>query len=196
MKLSDMDIHPSYDGQPLRQCLNWLDTLVNSPTIAWNPEQRKAAMAALNAAKELYANELPGLPDMIPDRDRTAPAAEYRGNILQSAAHWLYTRSVTMWAIGFGHSGSDGTHAWAFPEEDAIVVYLTQSRGNLTGLRVEEALAEVFFGDAFDIRLEDGTAAHTACTAFGLERWLLAVLVRHGPDAAAWPHFAGQEVMA
>ena len=46
---------------------------------------------------------------------------------------------------------------------------------------------ERFFGEAFDIRLEDGTAAHTACTAFGLERWLLAVLVRHGPDPAGWP---------
>jgi seryl-tRNA synthetase len=46
---------------------------------------------------------------------------------------------------------------------------------------------ERFFGEAFDIRLEDGTAAHTACTAFGLERWLLAVLVRYGPDPAAWP---------
>jgi CubicO group peptidase (beta-lactamase class C family) len=29
----------------------------------------------------------------------------------------------------FGHSGSDGTMAVAFPEQDAMVLYFTQSRG-------------------------------------------------------------------
>lgn len=45
---------------------------------------------------------------------------------------------------------------------------------------------ETFFGDAFDIRLEDGTAAASGCVAFGLERWLLAFLAAHGTDPAAW----------
>lgn len=44
-----------------------------------------------------------------------------------------------------------------------------------------------FFGDAFDITLPSGEAATTACVAFGLERWLLAFLVRYGPDASGWP---------
>lgn len=44
-----------------------------------------------------------------------------------------------------------------------------------------------FFGQAFDIRLSAGIPATTACVAFGLERWLLAFLVRHGPNAGAWP---------
>lgn len=44
-----------------------------------------------------------------------------------------------------------------------------------------------FFGQAFDIHLPAGVPATTACVAFGLERWLLAFLVRHGVDAAAWP---------
>ena len=44
-----------------------------------------------------------------------------------------------------------------------------------------------FFGQAFDIRLPAGIPATTACVAFGLERWLLAFLVRHGLDAAGWP---------
>ena len=52
--------------------------------------------------------------------------------------------------VAFGHSGSDGTYAWVFPEHDAIVLYFTQSRGNATGSRVEEALSEVFLGAAFD----------------------------------------------
>ncbi|MFN2566169.1 MAG: hypothetical protein ABR499_14325 [Gemmatimonadaceae bacterium] len=39
-------------------------------------------------------------------------------------------------------------------------------------------LHEQFFGEAFDIRLATGEPAHTACVAFGLERWLLAALIR------------------
>ena len=48
-------------------------------------------------------------------------------------------------------------------------------------------LHERFFGDAFDIRLPDGTAASSACVAFGVERWTLAFLAAHGTDARAWP---------
>jgi seryl-tRNA synthetase len=48
-------------------------------------------------------------------------------------------------------------------------------------------LHDTFFGEAFNIRLPDGGPATTACVAFGLERWLLAFLVMHGPYAHAWP---------
>jgi seryl-tRNA synthetase len=48
-------------------------------------------------------------------------------------------------------------------------------------------LHDKFFGEAFDIRLADNQPATTACLAFGIERWTLAFLVAHGPDAAAWP---------
>lgn len=44
-----------------------------------------------------------------------------------------------------------------------------------------------FFGDAFDIRLDDGRPAATGCVAFGVERWLLATLVAHGTDPRDWP---------
>lgn len=46
---------------------------------------------------------------------------------------------------------------------------------------------EHFFGEAFDISLRDGSPASTGCVAFGLERWLLAVLVAHGTNPANWP---------
>jgi seryl-tRNA synthetase len=46
---------------------------------------------------------------------------------------------------------------------------------------------ETFFGDAFGIRLENGSPAASACVAFGVERWTLAFLLAHGPDAARWP---------
>jgi CubicO group peptidase (beta-lactamase class C family) len=48
----------------------------------------------------------------------------------------------------FGHTGSDGTHAWVFPEHNAMVLYFTQSRGTMSGLQIEEALGELFFGVA------------------------------------------------
>ncbi|HZK79183.1 MAG TPA: hypothetical protein VFC35_09755, partial [Gemmatimonadaceae bacterium] len=46
---------------------------------------------------------------------------------------------------------------------------------------------ERFFGDAFGIRLPDGSSATTACIAFGIERWMLAILMTHGTDSANWP---------
>lgn len=48
--------------------------------------------------------------------------------------------------VAFGHTGSDGTHAWAFPEADAMVLYFTQSRGTTSGWRVEGRLSELFLG--------------------------------------------------
>jgi seryl-tRNA synthetase len=48
-------------------------------------------------------------------------------------------------------------------------------------------LHEAFFGDAFDIRLTDGSPAASGCVAFGLERWLLAFLAAHGTRARDWP---------
>jgi seryl-tRNA synthetase len=48
-------------------------------------------------------------------------------------------------------------------------------------------LHERFFGEAFDIRLPNGTAASSACVAFGIERWTLAFLAAHGTDARHWP---------
>jgi len=46
---------------------------------------------------------------------------------------------------------------------------------------------ERFFGDAFAISLRDGTSASSGCVAFGVERWLLAVLVTHGTNPDNWP---------
>ena len=48
-------------------------------------------------------------------------------------------------------------------------------------------LHERFFGDAFDIRLGDGSPAASACVAYGIERWLLAFLAAHGTSARHWP---------
>lgn len=42
------------------------------------------------------------------------------------------------------------------------------------------------FGAAFGVRRGDDVAA-SGCVAFGLERWIAALVDRHGPDARAWP---------
>ncbi len=57
-------------------------------------------------------------------------------------------------------------------------------------------LHDTFFGEAFRIRLPDGRPATTACMAFGLERWTLAFLATHGPDAAHWPALPGRGELA
>ncbi len=48
-----------------------------------------------------------------------------------------------------------------------------------------------FFGTRFDIRLAtDATPAHSGCVAFGLERWVLALLAQHGLETKSWPNAA------
>jgi hypothetical protein len=40
-----------------------------------------------------------------------------------------------------GHSGSDGTVGWAFPEHDLIICFFTQSRGQVTVIRLESTIS-------------------------------------------------------
>ncbi len=51
---------------------------------------------------------------------------------------------------------------------------------------------ETFFGEAFGMRLPGGGPVSTGCAAFGLERWLLALLAAHGSTAAALAALADQ----
>jgi seryl-tRNA synthetase len=44
-----------------------------------------------------------------------------------------------------------------------------------------------FFGNRFDIKLEDASPAISACVGFGLERWVLALFSQHGFEPARWP---------
>ena len=45
-----------------------------------------------------------------------------------------------------GHSGSDGTFAWAWPEHDLMVLYFTQSRGGRSGLNLERWIDDLLLG--------------------------------------------------
>jgi len=44
-----------------------------------------------------------------------------------------------------------------------------------------------FFGRAFDSEVENAGPMHSACVAFGLERWVYAFLMQHGDDPSSWP---------
>jgi seryl-tRNA synthetase len=46
---------------------------------------------------------------------------------------------------------------------------------------------EDHFGHSFDLRLADGTPAHSACIGFGLDRITLALFATHGVDLETWP---------
>ncbi|MFO0981487.1 MAG: serine hydrolase domain-containing protein [Planctomycetota bacterium] len=45
--------------------------------------------------------------------------------------------------VVIGHSGSDGTWAWAWPAQDLMVLYFTQSRGQVTGVRLERLIDQL-----------------------------------------------------
>lgn len=45
--------------------------------------------------------------------------------------------------VAFGHSGSDGTSAYCFPELDLMVLLFTQARGSSAGLAFEETLQKL-----------------------------------------------------
>ncbi len=42
--------------------------------------------------------------------------------------------------IAYGHNGSDGTWAYAWPDRDLMLLYFTQSRGQGTGTRLEKEI--------------------------------------------------------
>jgi seryl-tRNA synthetase len=43
------------------------------------------------------------------------------------------------------------------------------------------------FGEAWDLKDQDGRPCHTGCVAFGVDRLALALFARHGVDLAGWP---------
>lgn len=55
MKLADVD---RFAGHPLRDALQWLDTLLHSPAVEWNPQQRETAQATLAEARKLMGSDL------------------------------------------------------------------------------------------------------------------------------------------
>ena len=55
----------------------------------------------------------------------------------------LFLDSATGETGVIGHSGSDGTYAWAWPEQDLMILYFTQSRGSTSGIKLESRIDEL-----------------------------------------------------
>jgi CubicO group peptidase (beta-lactamase class C family) len=55
----------------------------------------------------------------------------------------LFSNSATGEPQVIGHSGSDGTYAWAWPEQDLMILYFTQSRGSTSGIKLESMIDEL-----------------------------------------------------
>ncbi|MFH2110574.1 MAG: serine hydrolase domain-containing protein [Candidatus Bathyarchaeota archaeon] len=55
----------------------------------------------------------------------------------------LFSNSTTGEPEVIGHSGSDGTYAWAWPEQDIMILYFTQSRGSTSGIKLESRIDEL-----------------------------------------------------
>jgi CubicO group peptidase (beta-lactamase class C family) len=73
--------------------------------------------------------------------------------------------------VAFGHAGSDGTWAYAWPEHDLMVLYFTQSRGNMTGLELETAIDRLLLGGSQAAPIAQGLTAESAAPYLGLY-WL------------------------
>jgi CubicO group peptidase (beta-lactamase class C family) len=104
----------------------------------------------------------------------------------------------------FGHSGSDGTAAWAFPDQDLIVLLFTQSRGGLSVLRFERFMAPLVGLQAPDVPTlvqpsADDMSALPGTYVKGSDRVFvvrqrnrLAVQLRQGSVALRWPDPQGR----
>ncbi|MGH8219576.1 MAG: serine hydrolase [Steroidobacteraceae bacterium] len=85
----------------------------------------------------------------------------------------------------FGHSGSDGTWAYAWPGQDLMVLYFTQSRGNDSGLDLEAAIDRLLLGGTEAAPVAQELTAEAAAPYLGLywleplQRPMIAVLERN-----------------
>ena len=92
-------------------------------------------------ARGLHPASLTELPTTFPGR------SVYYGQ------HWkLWTRGPAGALEAFGHSGSDGTFAWVFPERELIVLYFTQCELTTTGIELEAVIAEHLLADETSAR--------------------------------------------
>lgn len=78
------------------------------------------------------------------------PIREYKvgfdGLSLSYGQLWMvYHQKGSDDPTAFGHNGSDGTYAWAWPEQDLMVLFFTQSRGTDAGIELESVLDRLIF---------------------------------------------------
>jgi CubicO group peptidase (beta-lactamase class C family) len=76
--------------------------------------------------------------------DMPFPTGFYNLDIHYGQMSIVYTDRDSGKTVVIGHSGSDATHAWAWPEHDLIILYFTQSRGSTAGIILESEIDRLF----------------------------------------------------
>jgi len=86
------------------------------------------------------------------------------GNLaLTYGQQWMvYHREGSRQPVVFGHDGSDGTHAWAWPQQDLMVLFFTQSRGTLAGVELESVMHRLLIEGDIDRYRSDRLAKSAA----------------------------------
>jgi CubicO group peptidase (beta-lactamase class C family) len=103
-------------------------------------------------------------------RNRMEYPSGFRDVATHYAQQWMvYLDEETGARRAFGHNGSDGTHAWAWPEEDLMVLFFTQSRGTTCGLALESVLQELLIDG--DVEGHRARTRRKAESLAGLERF-------------------------
>jgi len=86
----------------------------------------------------------PAAPLTMLGSDMQFPTGFYNVDVYYGQMSILYTDSDSGEVVVFGHNGSDGTYAWAWPERDLMVLYFTQSRGGASGIALESEIDRLF----------------------------------------------------
>ena len=170
-------------AEPNSQLTDWF----LSPAVCYHAYAALAGVT-LNEDKSFTAR---GCCFRYEDRDAIAPGRrqiefEMRELILIGAPAWIENRLDALKESVEGLAAECGFHevAWE-PANDPF--FLPRARGKaqmqrLLGTKIELCLPDglaiasinrhgAFFGDRFKIHLADGSSAHSACVAFGLDRW-------------------------
>jgi len=96
-------------------------------------------------SKEAVSRTLqPTAPMTMLGSDMRFPTGFYNTDVCYGQMSVLYTDGDSGEVVIIGHSGSDGTYAWAWLEHDLIVLYFTQSRGGASGITLEPEIDRLF----------------------------------------------------
>jgi seryl-tRNA synthetase len=103
-----------------------------------------------------------------------------RGLVLTIAEEWGLAPSIEVAADPFFDPARSPkyVHATLFPSKHELIdhdVALSSFNNHRN-----------FFGEAYRVSSK-GEPVHTACVAFGIERWIAAILREHGSDPRDWP---------
>lgn len=79
----------------------------------------------------------------------------YYGQMMVSYRDYRAEDPSSVAPLAFGHSGSDGTISWAWPDRNLVVVYFTQSRGGRTPLTIEKSIDQLLVHGGEPVAVEE-----------------------------------------